>query len=151
MKAKKPAQLHSSVAQACGGQEVGAQAHGDDGQRPPARVVDGVPQGGVGQRGHQAAVRDAAQIQVMGRDAQADQEEAELKIKEMALQQRADGENELAKIRQDLHERERLADKRSDTLEQQADQLRKQERMVEGNQRKLVEKKYAPQIEAMYR
>ena len=32
-----------------------------------------------------------------------------------------------------------MLDKRQDALEQQADQLRKQEKMVEGNQRKLAE------------
>ena len=66
--------------------------------------------------------------------------EAELEIKEMAIQQKAEGEKELGKLRQELHERERLLDKRQDALEQQADQLRKQEKMVENNQRKLAER-----------
>ncbi|HEV7225314.1 MAG TPA: ribonuclease Y [Pirellulales bacterium] len=66
--------------------------------------------------------------------------EAELEIKELAIQQRAEGEKELSVIRQELHERERLLDKRQDALEQQGDQLRKQEKMVEGNQRKLAER-----------
>jgi ribonuclease Y len=66
--------------------------------------------------------------------------EAELEIKELAIRQRGEGEKELAVIRQELHERERLLDKRQDALEQQADGLRKQEKMVEGNQRKLAEK-----------
>ena len=66
--------------------------------------------------------------------------EAELEIKELAIQQRAEGEKELSVIRQDLHERERLLDKRQDALEQQNEQLRKQEKMVEGNQRKLAER-----------
>jgi ribonuclease Y len=66
--------------------------------------------------------------------------EAELEIKESAIQQKAEGERELSKIRQELHERERLADKRQDTVEQQAEQVRKQEKMVENNQRKLTEK-----------
>ncbi|HVX60524.1 MAG TPA: ribonuclease Y, partial [Pirellulales bacterium] len=66
--------------------------------------------------------------------------EAELEIKELAILQRAEGEKELGVIRQELHERERLLDKRQDALEQQADQLRKQEKMVEGNQRKLAER-----------
>ncbi len=39
-----------------------------------------------------------------------------------------------------MHERERSLDKRHDTLEQQSEQLRRQERMVESNQRKLAEK-----------
>jgi ribonuclease Y len=66
--------------------------------------------------------------------------EAELEIKELAIQQRAEGEKELSVIRQELHERERLLDKRQDALEQQGEQLRKQEKMVEGNQRKLAER-----------
>jgi ribonuclease Y len=66
--------------------------------------------------------------------------EAELSIKERAIQQKADGEREQAKLRQELHERERVLDKRQDTLDQQAEGLRRQERMVEGNQRKLAEK-----------
>ncbi len=66
--------------------------------------------------------------------------EAELEIKELAIQQRAEGEKELGVVRQELHERERLLDKRQDALEQQLDQLRKQEKMVEGNQRKLSER-----------
>jgi ribonucrease Y len=66
--------------------------------------------------------------------------EAELEIKEMALQQKAEGERELIKMRQELHERERLLDKRQDTTEQQIDQLRRQEKMVEATQRRLTEK-----------
>ncbi len=66
--------------------------------------------------------------------------EAELQAKERAIQQKAEGERELSKIRHELHERERLLDKRHDAVEQQAEQLRKQEKMVEGNQRKLTEK-----------
>ena len=66
--------------------------------------------------------------------------EAELAIKESAIQQKAEGERELSKIRQELHERERLLDKRQDTVEQQAEQVRKQEKMVAGTQRKLAER-----------
>jgi ribonuclease Y len=66
--------------------------------------------------------------------------EAELGIKERAIQQQAEGEREQAKLRQELHERERVLDKRQDTLDQQGEGLRRQERMVEGNQRKLAEK-----------
>jgi len=66
--------------------------------------------------------------------------EAELEIKEAALQQRTEGEKELAGIRQQLHARERSLDKREDSLEQRGDQLHKQEKMVENNQRKLAER-----------
>jgi ribonuclease Y len=66
--------------------------------------------------------------------------EAELKIREMELAQQAEGEKEFRKLRAELHERERLLDKRQDALEEQAEQLRKQEKMVEGSQRKLTER-----------
>lgn len=66
--------------------------------------------------------------------------EAELEIKERAIQQKAEGERELRKLREELHDRERSLDKRQDALEQQSDQLRKQEKIVEGTQRKLTER-----------
>lgn len=66
--------------------------------------------------------------------------EAELEIKESALQQKAESERELRKIREELHERERILAKRQDALEQQSEQLLKQEKIVEGTQRKLTEK-----------
>jgi len=66
--------------------------------------------------------------------------EAELEIKEMIIQQRGESEKELRRIRGELHERERLLDKRQDALEEQAEQLRKQEKSVESTQRKLTER-----------
>ncbi|MEN6407003.1 MAG: ribonuclease Y [Thermoguttaceae bacterium] len=66
--------------------------------------------------------------------------EAELEIKEMAIQQQAESEKELRRLRGELHERERLLDKRQDSLEEQAEVLRKQEKMVESTQRKLTER-----------
>ncbi len=64
----------------------------------------------------------------------------ELELKEAAIQQRAEGEKELRAIREELHNRERSLDKRQDALEQQAEQLRKQEKIVENTQRKLTER-----------
>ena len=66
--------------------------------------------------------------------------EAELETKEVAIQQKAEAERELRKLRGELHDRERSLDKRQDALEQQTDQLRKQEKIVEGTQRKLTER-----------
>ena len=54
-------------------------------------------------------------------DVESRRREAELEIKETIIQQKAEGEKELRRIRKELHERERLLDKRQDTLEQQAD------------------------------
>jgi len=65
---------------------------------------------------------------------------AELESQERAIQQRGEVEKELAVIRHELHERERQLDKRQDAIDQQAEQLRKQEKMVEGTQRKLAER-----------
>jgi ribonuclease Y len=66
--------------------------------------------------------------------------EAELEIKELALRQQAESEQELRRLRGELHERERLLDKRQDALEEQAEQVRKQEKIVESTQRKLTER-----------
>ena len=66
--------------------------------------------------------------------------EAELQIKEMILQEKAEAEKELRRLRKELHERERMLDKRQDALEQQAEQIRKQEKIVESTQRKLTER-----------
>jgi ribonucrease Y len=74
------------------------------------------------------------------RDAANRVKEAELEIKEKALQHKAATEKELAKLRDELRERERLLDKRQEAAEQQSDDLRKQERIVEGTQRRLTEK-----------
>jgi len=74
------------------------------------------------------------------RESAAAKREADLAIKELALQQKAEGDRELAQLRQELHERERLLDKRQDSIEQHVEQLRRQEKMVETNQRKLAER-----------
>ncbi len=74
------------------------------------------------------------------RDSVNRRKEAELEIKELAIQSKAEGERELSRTRQDLHERERQLDKRHDSLEQQQDHIRRQEKMVEGTQRKLAER-----------
>lgn len=66
--------------------------------------------------------------------------EAQLKAKEEAIQQKAENDRELNKVRDQLRERERLLDKRQETIEQQSEDLRKQERIVESTQRRLTEK-----------
>ena len=87
------------------------------------------------------AEREAQEIVARAnREIETRRKEEELKIKEEALAQRAEGERELAATRQELHERERQLDKRQDQVDQQSDHLRKQEKMVETTQRKLVEK-----------
>ncbi|MEX0938818.1 MAG: ribonuclease Y [Pirellulales bacterium] len=87
------------------------------------------------------AEKDARQIIERAEiEASSRRKEAELEIKESALRQRAEGEAALAKIREELHERERKLDKRDDAVEQRGEQLRKQEKMVESSQRKLAER-----------
>jgi len=66
--------------------------------------------------------------------------EVELEMKEFALQQKAEGEREMRSLREELHQRERSLDKRQDAQEQQAEQLQKQEKIVEQTQRKLTER-----------
>ncbi len=66
--------------------------------------------------------------------------EVELELKELALQQKAESERELRQLREELHERDRMLDKRQDALEQQALALQKQEKIVEATQRKLTER-----------
>ena len=66
--------------------------------------------------------------------------EAELEIKEKTLQQKAAIEAELNKDRDELRERERSLEKRQELVEQQTDDLRKQEKIVEATQRRAKEK-----------
>jgi len=73
-------------------------------------------------------------------DMESRRRETELELKEQAIQYKAEGEKELRKLREELHNRERSLDKRQDALEQQGEQLRKQEKIVEGTQRKLTER-----------
>ncbi|MDR0336726.1 MAG: ribonuclease Y [Planctomycetaceae bacterium] len=73
-------------------------------------------------------------------DAETTIREAELRIKEKAIQLKEENENEFRKIRQELHNRERILDKRQDTLDKQANDQRKLEKLVENTQRKLAER-----------
>jgi len=65
---------------------------------------------------------------------------AELEIKEKAIQQKAETEKELGKLRDELRERERGLDRREETLIQQGDAVQKQERIIEATQRRLTDK-----------
>jgi ribonuclease Y len=65
--------------------------------------------------------------------------DAEVEAKAMALAEKARIEEQLAKVRRELDDRERQLNKTDDRLTQRAEQLSKQERMVEANQRKVAE------------
>ncbi len=73
-------------------------------------------------------------------DADAKRREAELYAKEQAIQLKEKHENEQRLIRQELHEKERSLDKRQDIIDKQAENLRKQEKLVENTQRKLTDR-----------
>jgi ribonuclease Y len=66
--------------------------------------------------------------------------EAEVEAKELALREKSRIEEQLNDARQKIFDRERHLDKQQDLNEQRADQLQKQEKMVENNQRKLAER-----------
>jgi ribonuclease Y len=87
------------------------------------------------------AISEAASIIAKAKDeAETRRREGELQIKELTLKQQEESEREHRKVRGELHERERLLDKRQDALEEQAEQVRKQEKMIETTQRKLTER-----------
>lgn len=65
---------------------------------------------------------------------------AQLEAKEKALQQKQQHEGELAKAREQLRARELSLDRKEESLQQAADDVRKQEKMVEANQRRVAEK-----------
>lgn len=73
-------------------------------------------------------------------DANTKVREADLEIKERALREKAEIERDLNKGRDEIRERERTLDKRQELTEQQTDDLRKQEKIVEGTQRRLTER-----------
>lgn len=80
-------------------------------------------------------ILEKAEIQAAARH-----KEAEVEAKELALREKSRIEDQLNEARQKLFERERHLDKQQDVLEGRADQMQKQEKMVENNQRKLSEK-----------
>ncbi len=65
---------------------------------------------------------------------------AELEAKEKAIQTKQQNDKELAREREQLRTREIALDRREETLQQTAEGVRKQEKMVEANQRRLAEK-----------
>src|SRR5215213_9487004 len=87
------------------------------------------------------ADKEAAQIIERAEiEAAARRKEAAVEAREMALQEKARLEKENEAVRRELHERERKLDKADDANQSRADQLAKQEKMVESNQRRLAEK-----------
>lgn len=65
---------------------------------------------------------------------------AELEAKEKTLAKKQQFEQETNKLRDQIRKKDSALDRRDDMLQQTADDLRKQEKMVEANQRRLAEK-----------
>ena len=87
------------------------------------------------------ADKEAAQIIERAEiEATSVKKEASIEAKEMALKEKDRLERENTDIRNQLHERERQLDKREDGISLQTQQLEKQGKMVENNQRRLAEK-----------
>lgn len=74
------------------------------------------------------------------REAAAKVKETELAIKEKELTAKTESDKVLNKAREELREREKAIEKRIEQTQQQADDLRKQERIVETTQRRLAER-----------
>lgn len=91
--------------------------------------------------GKRDANREASQIvERAEQDAKTIRKEATIEAKELALQEKDRLERENNEIRNQLHERERQLDKLEDGIVQRTEQLDKQGKMVENNQRRLAEK-----------
>ena len=74
------------------------------------------------------------------REATAKIKETELAIKEKELASKTETDKALNKAREELRDREKSIEKRMEQTQQQADDLRKQERIVETTQRRLAER-----------
>lgn len=91
-------------------------------------------------RGRDIKSQAAAVLEKANVDAANVVRSAELEAKEKALQKKQHFEQEANKLRNQLSKKESSLDRRDEQLQQTADDLRKQEKMVEANQRKLSEK-----------
>lgn len=89
----------------------------------------------------QGARQEANRIREQAEQAAASRvREAELQHKEQMLRERSEAEKDLARLREEQRERDRMLDKRHEQLEQQSEDLRKQEKIVAGTQRRLTER-----------
>jgi ribonucrease Y len=65
---------------------------------------------------------------------------SQLEVKEAELAQKQQFDSEANKLRGEIRKKETALDRREETIQQAADDLRKQEKMVEANQRRLTDK-----------
>lgn len=90
--------------------------------------------------GRDAKTRAAALVEKAESDAGNILRSAELEAKEKALQKKQQIEQEANKLKEQLRKKEASLERRDDMLHQATDDLKKQEKMVEANQRRLSEK-----------
>lgn len=87
------------------------------------------------------AEKEAAQIlEKTDLQAKSRLKDAEIEAKEIAIVEKTKIEEQMSVVRDKLHDRERALDKRDDAQTAREEQLGKQEKMVESNQRRLSEK-----------
>lgn len=91
-------------------------------------------------RGRDAKTRSQAIMDKARADAENVLRSAQLEAKEKALQQKQHHESELAKAREQIRAKELSLDRKEEGLQQAAEDVRKQEKMVEANQRRVAEK-----------
>lgn len=91
-------------------------------------------------RGRDAKTVAQATIEQAKADAQNLLRSAELEAKEKRLKEKQQHDMDLAREREQLRTREIALDRRDEALQHSVEGVRKQEKMVESNQRKLAEK-----------
>ncbi|MBQ4378078.1 MAG: DUF3552 domain-containing protein, partial [Treponema sp.] len=97
------------------------------------RILDNV-------RKKDAATEAKRIVSAAEEDAQRQIKAAELEAKEIRLTAQAEKEEEFQALREDIKERERSVLKREKVLDQTAENLTQQEKLIESTKRKLTEK-----------
>ncbi len=87
--------------------------------------------------GNSARARSQSIIVQAEHSAQTQIKEAQLRIKELEINRKSEMDKEFEKVREHLRNEERRLDKRDSTMNQQRDDLRKQENIVEATQKRL--------------
>jgi ribonuclease Y len=90
--------------------------------------------------GRDAQSKARTVLQQADREAETKRKEAELRIREMELNQKAASEQEQQKLREEASRQQREIESQRSALRQQSDDVRKQERIVESTQERLKRK-----------
>lgn len=91
-------------------------------------------------RGRDLKSQSKAILDQANNEAQNLKRQIELQAKEEALKAKQESESEANKLRDQFRKRETTLDRREEVIQQATDDLKKQEKMVEANQRKLAER-----------